>query len=99
VEAAVAGWALSAEQRAMVAALAAADGLAVVVGPAGAGKTAALAAAAGLHEKSQPQAVQHHPPPIDARMITRLKVAAARLCDACRQLTWRFPAVAPQQIR
>jgi ATP-dependent exoDNAse (exonuclease V) alpha subunit len=48
VEAAVVGWALSAEQRAMVAALAAADELAVVVGPAGAGKTAALAAAAGL---------------------------------------------------
>jgi conjugative relaxase-like TrwC/TraI family protein len=41
-----AGRNLSAEQQAMVQALAAADGLAVVVGPAGAGKTAALAAAA-----------------------------------------------------
>jgi AAA domain/TrwC relaxase len=42
----VAGRKLSAEQQAMVRALTAADGLSVVVGPAGAGKTAALAAAA-----------------------------------------------------
>jgi len=41
-----AGRRLSGEQQAMVRALAAAAGLAVVVGPAGAGKTAALAAAA-----------------------------------------------------
>ncbi len=38
---------LSGEQQAMVRALAGAEGLAVVVGPAGAGKTAALAAAVG----------------------------------------------------
>lgn len=44
-DAALSGRTLSAEQQAMVHALAAADGLAVVVGPAGAGKTAALAAA------------------------------------------------------
>ena len=43
---AMSGRTLSAEQHAMVERLAAADGLAVVVGPAGAGKTAALAAAA-----------------------------------------------------
>ena len=43
--AAMSGRTLSGEQRQMVEALAAADGLAVVVGPAGAGKTAALAAA------------------------------------------------------
>ena len=43
--AAMSGRTLSGEQRHMVEALAAADGLAVVVGPAGAGKTAALAAA------------------------------------------------------
>jgi len=45
VEAATSGRTLSREQKAMVRALAAANGLAVVVGPAGAGKTAALAAA------------------------------------------------------
>ncbi len=43
---AVAGRKLSGEQESMVRALTAAEGLAVVVGPAGAGKTAALAAAA-----------------------------------------------------
>jgi hypothetical protein len=46
VEAATAGRSLAGEQRHMVGALAAASGLAVVVGPAGSGKTAALAAAA-----------------------------------------------------
>jgi ATP-dependent exoDNAse (exonuclease V) alpha subunit len=46
LEDAVAGRKLSGEQQAMVRALTAAEGLAVVVGPAGAGKTAALAAAA-----------------------------------------------------
>ena len=45
VEAAMSGRTLSGEQQAMVRALAAADGLALVIGPAGAGKTAALAAA------------------------------------------------------
>ena len=44
IEDAVAGRTLSGEQQAMIRALAAADGLVVVVGPAGAGKTAALAA-------------------------------------------------------
>ena len=44
--AAMSGRTLSGEQQQMVERLAAADGLAVVVGPAGAGKTAALAAAA-----------------------------------------------------
>ena len=43
--AAMSGRTLSGEQQQMIEALAAADGLAVVVGPAGAGKTAALAAA------------------------------------------------------
>jgi hypothetical protein len=46
VEAATAGRTLSGEQQHMVNALTAASGLAVVVGPAGAGKTVALAAAA-----------------------------------------------------
>ena len=45
LEDAVAGRKLSGEQESMVRALTAAEGLAVVVGPAGAGKTAALAAA------------------------------------------------------
>ncbi|MCY7344274.1 MAG: relaxase domain-containing protein, partial [Pseudonocardia sp.] len=48
VEEALSGRTLSGEQQAMVRALAAADGLAVVVGPAGAGKTAALTAAAHI---------------------------------------------------
>jgi conjugative relaxase-like TrwC/TraI family protein len=46
VEAATAGQSLAGEQRHMVRALAAASGLAVVVGPAGSGKTVALAVAA-----------------------------------------------------
>ncbi|HEX4812219.1 MAG TPA: MobF family relaxase [Nonomuraea sp.] len=45
IEAALSGQTMSGKQQTMVHALAAADGLAVVVGPAGAGKTAALAAA------------------------------------------------------
>lgn len=48
VEATLADHGLTAEQQAMVRSLAAAEGLAVVVGPAGAGKTAALAAATQL---------------------------------------------------
>jgi len=48
VEATLADHGLTAEQQAMVRSLAAAEGLAVVVGPAGTGKTAALAAATRL---------------------------------------------------
>lgn len=48
VETALSGWTLSGEQQAMVRALAAADGLAVVIGPAGSGKTAALTAAVNI---------------------------------------------------
>jgi ATP-dependent exoDNAse (exonuclease V) alpha subunit len=50
VAAAASGRTLSPEQQTMLERLAAADGLAVVVGPAGAGKTAALAAAAQAWE-------------------------------------------------
>jgi len=81
--------ALSAEQQDMVRALAATSGLAVVVGPAGAGKTAALAAAAGVWaEQGRPvsgaavAAVTarrlEHATGIPATSLTRLLGAARR---------------------
>ncbi len=89
VAAAASGRTLSPEQQAMLDRLAAADGLAVVVGPAGAGKTAALAAAAQAWDAQGRQVTGaavaavtarrlEHATGITATSLTRLLNAARR---------------------
>ena len=88
-EAAMSGRTLSGEQQHMVHALAAAEGLAVVVGPAGAGKTAAVAAATrpwtdqgrtvtGAAVAAVTARRLEHATGIHSMSLTRLLVAARR---------------------